>query len=461
MSWEIPFNHAVEEEAARNDSHPMPEKTQRQTHAKVEVSALNFYTFAVIHRGLSPVAMPFTHRSAAADVRAMVGGNAAEPLRVAVLGSTGSIGTSTLDVIAACPGRFSPYLLAAHRSTRLLLEQAQACRPRWVVVVDPVAAAEIGVGALPEGTRLAVGPEALDDLVQSPEVDRVVSAIVGAAGLRSTWAALEAGKTVALANKETLVMAGPLAMRLAEQTGGRIVPVDSEHSAIHQALRTGTAAEVTRIVLTASGGPFRTRSRETLVDVTPEEALKHPTWSMGPKITIDSATMMNKALELIEARWLFGLPAAKLAVLVHPQSIVHSMVEFVDGSVIAQLSPPDMRLPIQYALSHPERFDGPTRRFDFTKAMTLDFAPPDPDRFPAVRLGHEAAARGGSAGAVLNAANEEAVRGFLEGAIRFTDIAEVCARVLDEHPFQPEPSLDDVRRLDAWARQEVVKWACV
>lgn len=461
MSWEIPFNHAVEDEAARNDSHPMREKTRRQTHAKVEVSALNFYTFTVIHRGLSPVAMPFTHRSAAADVRAMVGGNAAEPLRVAVLGSTGSIGTSTLDVIAACPGRFSPYLLAAHRSTRLLLEQAQACRPRWVVVVDPVAAAEIGVGALPEGTRLAVGPEALDDLVQSPEVDRVVSAIVGAAGLRSTWAALEAGKTVALANKETLVMAGPLAMRLAEQTGGRIVPVDSEHSAIHQALRTGTAAEVTRIVLTASGGPFRTRSRETLVDVTPEEALKHPTWSMGPKITIDSATMMNKALELIEARWLFGLPAAKLAVLVHPQSIVHSMVEFVDGSVIAQLSPPDMRLPIQYALSHPERFDGPTRRFDFTKAMTLDFAPPDPDRFPAVRLGHEAAARGGTAGAVLNAANEEAVRGFLEGAIRFTDIAEVCARVLDEHPFQPEPSLDDVRRLDAWARQEVVKWACV
>ena len=195
--------------------------------------------------------------------------------------------------------------------------------------------------------------------------------------------------------------------------------------------------------------------------VTPEEALKHPTWSMGRKITIDSATMMNKALELIEARWLFGQPATKLAVLVHPQSIVHSMVEFVDGSVIAQLSPPDMRLPIQYALSYPERIDGPTRRFDFAQAMTLDFTPPDPDRFPAVRLGHEAATRGGTSGAVLNAANEEAVRGFLEGAIRFTDIAEVCARVLDEHPFQPDPSLDDVRRLDAWARQEVVKWACV
>jgi len=382
-------------------------------------------------------------------------------LRVAVLGSTGSIGTSTLDVIAACPERFSPFLLAAHRSTDVLLKQARACRPRWVVVIDPEAAARIGSGALPAGTSLAVGPEALDELVQSPEIDRVVSAIVGAAGLRSTWAALEAGKTVALANKETLVMAGPLAMRLAERTGGRIVPVDSEHSAIHQALRTGKPGEVLRIVLTASGGPFRTRSRESLVDVTPHEALKHPTWSMGPKITIDSATMMNKALELIEARWLFGLPAAKLAVLVHPQSIVHSMVEFVDGSVIAQLSPPDMRLPIQYALSYPDRIDGPTRRFDFAQPLTLDFTPPDPERFPALRLGHEAAARGGTAGAVLNAANEEAVRGFLDGAIRFTDIADVCARVLDEHPFQPDPSLDEVRRLDAWARQEVVKWACV
>jgi 1-deoxy-D-xylulose-5-phosphate reductoisomerase len=439
----------------------MLEKSRRQTRVKVEVSALNFYTFTVIHRVVSSVAMPSSHRSAAADECAHVGRDTADPLRVAVLGSTGSIGKSTLNVIAACPERFSPFLLAAHRSTRAVVEQAHACRPRWVAVVDPAAAAEIGVGALPAGTRLAVGPEALDDLVRSPEVDRVVSAIVGAAGLRSTWAALEAGKIVALANKETLVMAGPLAMRLAERTGGTIVPVDSEHSAIHQALRTGSTDEVTRIVLTASGGPFRTRPRETLATVTPAEALKHPTWSMGPKITIDSATMMNKALELIEARWLFGVPATKLAVLVHPQSIVHSMVEFVDGSVIAQLSPPDMRLPIQYALSYPERLDGPARRFDFAQAMTLDFAPPDPDRFPAVRLGHEAAARGGTAGAVLNAANEEAVRGFLEGVLRFTDITDVCARVLDEHPFQPDPSLDDVRRLDAWARQEVVKWACV
>ena len=368
---------------------------------------------------------------------------------------------STLEVIAASQGRFAPFLLAANRSTQALVEQARACRPSWVVVADAAAAAGLAVTDLPAGTRLAIGPEALDDLVRSPEVDRVVSAIVGAAGLRSTWAAVDAGKTVALANKETLVMAGPLVMRLAERTGARILPVDSEHSAIHQALRSGTIGEVTRIVLTASGGPFRSWPRESLVAATPAEALKHPTWSMGRKITIDSATMMNKALELIEARWLFGVPAEKLGVLVHPQSIVHSLVEFVDGSVVAQLSPPDMKLPIQYALSYPERCSGPARRFDFAQGMQLDFEPPDLGRFPAVRLGHEAAARGGTAGAVLNAANEEAVRGFLDGALRFTDIADVCARVLDEHPFQPDPSLDDVRRLDAWARQEVVKWAVV
>jgi 1-deoxy-D-xylulose-5-phosphate reductoisomerase len=436
----------------------MPQESRRQTAAKVEVSRASSYTFLLPETAVR-VAMPPTTSSTARDARGPAAGEPHRPLGIAVLGSTGSIGRSTIDVIAAAPDRFSAHLLAARSSTSVLLEQAHAVRPRWVVVVDPQAAAGIGAAALPAGTRLAVGPEALADLVAAPEVDRVVSAIVGAAGLPSTWAALEAGKTVALANKETLVMAGPLATRLAERTGARLVPVDSEHSAIHQALRCGAAAEVARIVLTASGGPFRTRPAETLAAVTPEEALRHPTWSMGPKITIDSATMMNKALELVEARWLFGQPAEKLAVLVHPQSIVHSLVEFVDGSVIAQLSPPDMRLPIQYALSHPERCAGPARRFDFTQATTLEFLPPDPVRFPAVRLGHEAAARGGTAGAVLNAANEQAVRGFLDGALRFPDIAEVCARVLDGHPFQADPSLDDVRRLDAWARQEVVKWA--
>jgi len=389
------------------------------------------------------------------------GDRGGDPLRVAVLGSTGSIGRSTVDVIAASRGRLVPHLLAAWRSTAALLEQARRLRPRWVVVGDPIAAAAITAGDLPTGTGLAVGPERLDELVTDPAIDRVVSAIVGAAGLRSTWAAIEAGKTVALANKETLVMAGPLVMRRAAETGARIIPVDSEHSAIHQALACGRPAEVERLVLTASGGPFRTRSRDSLAGVTPEEALRHPTWSMGPKITIDSATMMNKALELIEARWLFGLPASRLAVVVHPQSIVHSLVEFVDGAVIAQLGPPDMRLPIQYALLFPERVAGPAKRLDFAATMRLDFEPPDLERFPAVRLGHEAAARGGTAGAVLNAANEEAVRGFLEGAVRFTDIAEICGRVLAEHPFQDNPTLDDVCRLDAWARQEVGKWACV
>ena len=378
---------------------------------------------------------------------------------MAVLGSTGSIGTSTLDVIEAAPDRFTPHLLAAQRSVGKLLEQARRLRPRWVVVTDPAAAATIGAASLPAGTRLAVGADALDDLVRDPAVDRVVSAIVGAAGLRSTWAAVEEGKTVALANKETLVMAGPLVMRLAARTGAAILPVDSEHSAIQQALCSGTGAEVRRIVLTASGGPFRTRPAETFAAITPEEALRHPTWSMGPKITIDSATMMNKALELIEARWLFGVPATKLEVLVHPQSIVHSMVEFVDGSVIAQLSPPDMRLPIQSALSYPRRLPGPARRFDFTRGFTLEFAPPDPARFPALALGHEAASRGGTAGAVLNAANEEAVRGFLAGRLRFTDIAAVCGRVLEAHPFQDDPTIEDIRRLDAWAREEVVTWS--
>ena len=253
-------------------------------------------------------------------------------------------------------------------------------------------------------------------------------------------------------------MAGPLVMRLAARSGAAILPVDSEHSAIHQALAAGSDGEVARIVLTASGGPFRTRSRESLAAVTPEEALRHPTWSMGPKITVDSATMMNKALELVEARWLFGVPAEKLAVLVHPQSIVHSLVEFVDGSIVAQLSPPDMRLPIQYALSYPRRLPGPAKRLDFAQAFTLEFSPPDEDRFPALRLGREAAARGGTAGAVLNAANEEAVGRFLAGSLRFTDIAAACERALDAHPFQADPALDDVLRLDAWAREEVRSW---
>ena len=382
----------------------------------------------------------------------------ARPLNVAVLGSTGSIGGSTLDVASASAGRIRPWLLAACRSTAKLVEQARAVRPAWVVVTDEAAAANPELQDLPAGTRLAVGQDALCDLVQQAEVDRVVSAIVGAAGLASTWAAVEAAKTVALANKETLVMAGPLVMQLAARTGAAILPVDSEHSAIMQALRSGGAGEVQRLLLTASGGPFRTKPAEDLATVTPEQALNHPTWSMGPKITIDSATMMNKALELIEARWLFDIPAEQIDVVVHPQSIVHSMVEFVDGSVVAQLSPPDMKLPIQLALDHPRRHPGPARRLDWATALHLDFEPPDVVRFPALTLGREAAMRGGTAGAVLNAANEVAVQSFLDGRISFPAIAEVTQAMLDAHPFEVEPSLDDILRLDAWARREAAAW---
>ena len=384
----------------------------------------------------------------------------AVPLRVAVLGSTGSIGKNTLEVIAASEGRFKVHLLCGHRSIDVLVSQAHACRPRWVVVTDSMAAGALGPGSLPEGTELVVGPERLEELLVAPEVDRVVSAIVGAAGLRSTWSALAAGKTVALANKETLVTAGPLVTQLAARSGATIVPVDSEHSAIHQALRSGRRHELRRVVLTASGGPFRTRTKEQIAEVTPEQALKHPTWSMGPKITIDSATMMNKALELIEARWLFDLRADQLGVVVHPQSIIHSFVEFVDGSVIAQLGPPDMKLPIQYALAYPERYDGPARRFDFSAAQQLELSPPDLERFPAVRLGYDVAARGGTAGVVLNAVNEEAVQAFLKGVVKFPQITELCERAVSEHPFIGDPTLEDILRLDAWARKEVQTWMC-
>ena len=382
------------------------------------------------------------------------------PLRVAVLGSTGSIGKNTLEVIAASHGRFEVHLLCGHRSIDVLVEQAHIYRPRWVVVTDPKAAAAIGSGTFPEGTELVIGPERLEELLAAPEVDRVVSAIVGAAGLRSTWSALAAGKTVALANKETLVTAGPLVTQLAARSGGVIIPVDSEHSAIHQALRSGRRHEVQQVVLTASGGPFRNHSKAQLTDVQPEEALKHPTWSMGPKITIDSATMMNKALEIIEARWLFDLQADQLGVVVHPQSIIHSFVEFVDGSVIAQLGPPDMKLPIQYALAYPERYDGPAQRLDFSVAQRLEFSPPDLERFPAVRLGYDVAARGGTAGVVLNAANEEAVQAFLRGVVKFQQIAELCERAVEEHPFLGDPTLEDILRLDVWARKEVQTWMC-
>ena len=378
--------------------------------------------------------------------------------QVAVLGSTGSIGRSTLEVIAASGGALHAIALSAHSSLDLLERQAREVLPRWIVVTDAQAAARHDWSELPRSVELLVGADAIETVVTHGDVDAVVSAIVGSAGLRGTWAALEKGKKVALANKETLVMAGPLVMALAQEHGGKLLPIDSEHSAIFQAMAAGRREEVKRVILTASGGPFRCHTAEQLAQVTVADALNHPTWDMGPKITIDSATMMNKALEIIEARWLFQLNPDQIEVIVHPQSIVHSLVEFVDGAVLAQLSPPDMKLPIQYALLYPERCSGVADRMDWSQAMHLDFEPPDPDRFPALTLGSEVAQRGGTAGAVLNAANEAAVASFLAGEIHFTEIVPACRSVLDSHTFDSHPTLARLLELDRWARQEVARW---
>jgi len=381
-----------------------------------------------------------------------------KPRRVALLGSTGSIGLSTLDVVAHFPDKLVLTGLSAHSRVDQLLEQAHKVRPEWIAITDIVAGQSVDRSKIPHGVELVVGPEALARKVAGDDVDVVVTAIVGAAGLLGTWAALEAGKDIAVANKETLVMAGPLVMDLAKRRGSKIMPVDSEHSALFQALCSGKPEQVRRLVLTGSGGPFRGKKRHELESVSPEQALKHPTWKMGPKITIDSATLMNKALEVIEARWLFDMPAEKLDVMIHPESVVHSLVEFEDGSIMAQASPPDMRLPIQLALLWPERPNGPTRRLDWTGAFAWRFEPPDTDNFPALRLGFEVARQGGTAGAVLNAANEEAVGRFLRGDLAFLDIAQATGQVLASHDFSAHPDLGELARLDGWARREVGRW---
>ncbi len=434
------------------------------------------------------------------------------PRRVAVLGSSGSIGRSALEVIAHSEGRLEALLLSVHRRTDILVEQIRqmAVRsvadsihakesdrtssdsahfgnghnvtslPRWVVVTDEDAD-RTPLEDLPKGIDVFFGQDALCELLRRPEVDVVLSAIVGSAGLTSTWCALEAGKAVALANKETLVMGGSLITELAKRTGGRLIPVDSEHSAILQALqcwRLGTEippnplpragegndkppfqnAVIEKLILTASGGPFRTWSTEELSKVTVESTLAHPTWKMGKKITVDSATLMNKALEIIEARWLFEVPATKIEVVIHPQSIVHSMVEFIDGSTVAQLSPPDMRLPIQLALNYPDRFDGPALRLDWRNALTLEFYPADMERFPAIALGLEVAEVGGTAGAVVNAANETAVAAFLDDKLAFQNIVKICRSVLEHHQYEQRPTLEKLFELDRWARKETEKW---
>jgi 1-deoxy-D-xylulose-5-phosphate reductoisomerase len=373
---------------------------------------------------------------------------------LSILGSTGSVGTNVLRVVDAFPDRFSVVGLSAGRNVERLAEQVARYRPRVVSVGTPAAALELRRLLDPGPTRVEVGEEGSVAVATHPDVRTVVAAAVGAVGLVPTYRALEAGKDVALANKETLVMAGELMVEAARARGGRILPIDSEHCAVHQCLDGREAREVRRLVLTASGGPFRSRPRETFAQVTPREALNHPTWSMGRKISIDSATLMNKGLEVIEARWLFGVPAERVEVLVHPQSVVHSMVEFVDGTVLAQLGVTDMRLPIQYALSYPERWEAAIPGMDFARGLCLEFEVPDHERFPCLRLGYKALAGGGTLPAVLNAANEEAVAAFLEGRIPFTAIPESIQAVMEAHEIRPVRELRDVLAADGWAREQ-------
>lgn len=391
--------------------------------------------------------------------------------RVIVLGSTGSIGVQTLEVIAhlnamhdqgKCPARFEVVGLAAGRNAGLLAMQRDRFGVRHAALADSE-----NDGA--PGSRR--GGDAAERLVREVECDVVVAAMVGSAGLPATFAGVQLGRDVALANKETLVAAGGLIVPLARRTGTRILPIDSEHAGLWQCLAGEcrprgqreddppacppliAPASVRRVILTASGGPFRSRAAEEVHDATPEEALRHPTWSMGPKVTIDSATLTNKALEVIEAHWLFGLTSDRIGVLIHPQSVVHALVEFADGSVVAQLAPPDMRAPIQQALSHPRRFPGLTAPLDWSTLRALEFDAPDPERFPALGLATRVIESGGTAGAVLNAANEEAVAAFLARQVSFGRITEITLRTMDEVEPGPLASLEDVRRADARARE--------
>ena len=376
--------------------------------------------------------------------------------RVIILGSTGSVGKSALDVLARMQDQWQVVGLAAGSRSRELADQARRLLPEAVAIADSGRVSDLEALS-PAVPKVYSGEQALVELVDSVPCDCVVCAVTGTGGLAATLRAVELGRRLALANKEALVIAGSLLMPLARQTGATIIPVDSEHSAIFQALHAGRAAEVETVFLTASGGPFRTWSAEAMEEVTLAEALEHPTWNMGPKITIDSATMMNKALEIVEARWLFHLEPEQIRVVIHPESIIHSMVEFRDGSIIAQLGVPDMRVPIQYALTYPERWPGPAQRLNQTRIRQLNLHPPDVERFPALRLGHEVACRGGTTGAVLNAANEAAVDLFREGAIRYRDIARFVEQALERCDTVESPTLDDLLAADRWARREVTR----
>ncbi|MBS1914383.1 MAG: 1-deoxy-D-xylulose-5-phosphate reductoisomerase [Bacteroidetes bacterium] len=373
---------------------------------------------------------------------------------ITILGATGSIGTQTLDVVRANPDRYRAACLTTNRNIELLADQIAEFHPDLVVVREVRAAEELR-RRNPGDVEILVGDEGLLRAATYPDVEVVMSAMVGFAGLVPTIAAIRAGKRIALANKETLVVAGELINCLLKDLGGSLIPVDSEHSAIFQCLAGESPSEIERIILTASGGPFRELPAEEFARITPERALKHPNWSMGPKITIDSATLMNKGLEVIEARWLFDTLPGQLSVVVHPQSIIHSMVEFIDGSVKAQLGLPDMRLPIQYALAYPERIANAHPRLSLSALGTLTFFEPDTGRFPALRLAYEALERMGTAPAILNAANEVAVAAFLDGTITFTDIPRLIERALAEIPVRDAPTLDDILEADTTTRRTV------
>ncbi len=381
------------------------------------------------------------------------------PRQVTLLGATGSIGDSTLDVIARHPARFAVAALAAHRQWRKLAVLCHRFRPQYAALLDADAARELRRELAGSGlpTRVLSGGQGLCEVAALPEADIVVAAIVGAAGLAPTLAAASAGKRILLANKEALVIGGAAFMAAVRQGGATLLPIDSEHNAIFQCLPRGyagdpAAAGVRRILLTASGGPFRDRAPAELVGVTPDEACAHPNWVMGRKISVDSATMMNKGLEVIEAHWLFGVPASRIEVVVHPQSVIHSMVEYDDGSVLAQLGAPDMRTPIAQALAYPDRVDAGAASLDLLRAGALTFQAPDAARFPCLPLAYAALAEGGTAPAVLNAANEVAVAAFLAGEIRFTAIASICADVLDRVSAQSFTRLDDALAADEEAR---------
>ena len=378
--------------------------------------------------------------------------------QLAIIGSTGSIGQNTLNVVRHLSGRFQVFALAAHSNVTLLAEQIAAFEPRVVTLIEGSRLNELTRHCRDRGIRLPemlTEQEGLRAIASANEVDIVVSGAVGAAGLFPTYVAVEAGKTVALANKESMVLAGELLRSTAARTGAQIIPIDSEHSAIDQCLRSGRREEVRRLILTASGGPFRDTPREHLDRVTPEAALNHPTWRMGRRITIDSATLMNKGLEVIEARWLFDIPENRVDILVHPQSIVHSMVEFTDGSVIAQLGTTDMRQPIQYALTYPDRLESCVPGIDWTAASRLDFLPPDTVKFPCVQLAYRAIRQGSTAPAVLNAADEIAVQAFLDQHISFMDIPRLIEESLDAHHSASGVTLETVMAADAWARRFV------